>query len=162
MCDPLQDKEKSSLNGTKFTRMHLLQENRMVRSFLTRRETMQCIVACIALLVVQSFAHESSRPTRRVVREVLKSFTCPEVRLSFPVRIDAMYLYTAVQDEASFDLKAIEHAIASSVSTALETCDVDGRPLQAVEIPDETRHEVVSFGTCVFAMFQESTHLIGE
>jgi hypothetical protein len=106
-----------------------------------------------------AFPNESSRATRRFMREVLTTVACPKLRLSFPVRIDAIYVYTAIQDEATFDLKAMEHAIASSVSSLLETCDTDGQPLQAVEIPNETRHEVVSFGTLHFCFVSLVTNL---
>lgn len=113
---------------------------------------MKCIFACSTLFLFQpnlcrSFGNDSSRAVRRVEREVLPTVACPKVRMSFPVRIDAIYLYTAIQDEASLDLKAIELAIASSVSSLLETCDADGRPLQAVEVPNETKHEVLNLGT---------------
>lgn len=84
---------------------------------------------------------------RRSLRNVLTNAVCPNLRLSFPVRVDAIYLYTVVpRGEAVVNLKTIERAIASSVSSTMETCDDVGRPTHIVELSEERQHEVIDYG----------------
>ena len=46
----------------------------------------------------------------------------------------------------TLDVRGIERAIATSVATALNSCDDESQPQYAVEISEESAHQVIATG----------------